>query len=51
MKRFLESNNWFITNEDLTILIDIFDLNKDGKVSYAEFVKTLSLKNEEMKIV
>jgi len=46
MKNFLERNNWYITNEDLLLLMDIFDLNKDGKISYDEFIKTISNEKE-----
>lgn len=40
----LESDNVFVTEEELNGLVCRFDRNNDGKVSYAEFISELTPK-------
>ena len=38
LKRLFERHGFFTTNKEVSQLMDRFDKNKDGRISYAEFM-------------
>ena len=42
MKDTLEDHGVFSTNKDIDGLINEFDKNKDGRISYSEFLRTIT---------
>jgi Ca2+-binding EF-hand superfamily protein len=45
MKTVLEENGCKVSNRDLKCLMDRYDKNKDGRVSYSEFVQEVTPKS------
>jgi Ca2+-binding EF-hand superfamily protein len=42
--RFLEKNDFFSTNKELELVMERFDRDRDGKVSYSEFFSEVAPK-------
>lgn len=42
--KFLEEHEFFATNKELDLLFERYDKDKDGKVSYGEFISEISPK-------
>ena len=41
MKKFLESNGFYITNFELSLLVNKFDHDNDGVITYYDFAKEI----------
>ena len=40
----------FLAKQELRVVYDTFDLNKDGMIQYSEFLNMLKVRYEEMQI-
>jgi len=43
MKEVLESNDWYVTDTELKLLMGMFDSNRDDRISFIEFNQELSV--------
>jgi len=43
----LDKNDFYATQRELRLLIDRLDVNRDGKITYSEFVQEMTPKSEK----